>query len=553
MMALPKSLVKVLALPFLALLLSSCAKDTNFNMTPNDSAWEAVDDATTETGDEQLEAIDSKDGLDEELAALNQTGTWDNIAAEDKESCPDTIDFDLPVVLNNKVQMYLDIFQNQQRKQFSRWLARSARYRPMVEKALEEAGLPKDLFYLAMIESGYSQLACSRAKAVGLWQFMKATGKQYNLHVNKYVDERRNAIKSTRAAANYLSDLHQEFDDWYLAIAAYNCGPGTIRSGLRKHHVDNFWDLAGTSHLSLETKRYVPKLIAALLIAKNPEKYGFTDIDYEEPLRYDTITVGPGMSLDAIALICNSTTKQIKLLNQELRLGKTPLNTDKYTVKIPEATAAIAMKNISRLHSVVSTGYKTYKVGRGDTLAKICSHYKINKTTLLRVNKLHGSSLVYGRNLRIPYSTIIYRLIPEGSKAMAAYQDSLVLHKIKRGDTVLKIAKKYNVPPEMIVAWNGLKNSHSIRAGQQLSLYIDNSDVKRDKNSDASLALLTADKKKAKLNGPDSPYEWYNVQDGDSLWTISRKYSASTAEIKRLNNLTSDMIHPGSVLKVKKV
>ncbi len=133
--------------------------------------------------------------------------------------------------------------------------------------------------------------------------------------------------KSTKAAVTYLSDLYKEFDDWYLAVAAYNSGPGTIRNGLKKYNVDNFWDLAGKEYLSLETKRYVPKLIAALLIAKDPEKYGFTDIAYHEPLRYDTLTVGPGMSLEAIALISNSTTKEIQRFNQELRLGKTPLNT----------------------------------------------------------------------------------------------------------------------------------------------------------------------------------------------------------------------------------
>ncbi len=295
--------------------------------------------------------------------------------------------------------------------------------------------------------------------------------------------------KSTRAAATYLADLYQEFNDWHLAVAAYNGGPGTIRNGLKKHNVDNFWDLAGKEYLSLETKRYVPKLIAALLIAKNPEKYGFTDIAYHKPLRYETLTVRPGMSLEAIALISNSTAKEIQKLNQELRLGKTPLNTAQYEVKIPEATRDIAKKNLSRLHSIVTTDYKTHKVRKGDTLTKISKKYNVNKTTILKVNDLHSGKLANGRQLRIPYNTITYQLLPEGSAgAQAVYRDSLVLHLIKKGDTVSKIARRYNVPPNMIVVWNGLQDTHSIRAGQQLALYIDRGDKKKSARSVAAIA-----------------------------------------------------------------
>jgi membrane-bound lytic murein transglycosylase D len=562
MISIPKTLVKGLTLPVLAILLSSCANNQSFSIIPDFSTWQTVENSNPEPDDVELENIESKVCLDEELVALSQTGIWDEKPSPNNIALPDSVVYDFPVVLNKKVDMYLNLFQNAQREQFGRWLARSAIYRPLMEKELEEAGLPKDLIYLAMIESGYNQLACSSAKAVGLWQFMQATGKQYDLQVDKYVDERRDPLKSSRAAATYLSELYKEFDDWYLAVAAYNGGPGTIRNGLKKYDVDNFWDLAGKPYLSLETKRYVPKLIAALLIAKDPEKYGFTDISYHEPLRYDAITVGPGMSFEAIALISNSTTKEIQRLNQELRLGKTPLNTDRYEVKIPVATADIATKNLARLHSIVSTGYKTHKVRKGETLSNISKRYNVNKTTILKVNELHNGKLAYGRNLRIPYSTLTYQLLPEGSSgAMAAYKDSLVLHRIKKGDTISKIAQRYNVPPKMIIAWNGLKNVHSIRTGQQLALYIDHGGKKGGIKSVASVAskanikLVASKDYKKILHQPEtgSPYQWYNVKNGDSLWAISRKFSASTAEIKKLNNLTSDLIQPGSILKLKKV
>jgi membrane-bound lytic murein transglycosylase D len=504
--------------------------------------------------EEETENLGSSTCLNEELTALSETGTWDEDTSSGNAVLSANVISDFPVVLNNKVDVYLNLFQTRQRKQFRRWLARSAIYRPMMEKELEKAGLPKDLIYLAMIESGYNELACSSAKAIGLWQFMPATGRQYDLQIDKYVDERHDPFKSTIAAVSYLADLYREFNDWHLAVAAYNGGPGTIRGGLRKHKVDNFWDLAGKDHLHLETKSYVPKLIAALMIAKEPEKYGFTDISYYEPLRYDTLTVGPGMSLDAIALISDSTTREIKKLNQELKLGKTPLNRDQYEVKIPQATAEIAMKNLSRLHSIVSTGYKNHKVKKGDTLSRIAKRYNVNKTTLLKVNDLHNGKLAYGRNLRIPYNTISYQLISEGSsQAVVAYKNNLILHRIQPGDSISKISRKYNVPPEMIVGWNGLKNVHSIRTGQQLALYIDYGSARNTEVKFSEVASVTADKKKSKIPISDAAYELYNVQNGDTLWTISKKHSTSTADIKKLNNLKSNLIHPGSQLKLKKV
>jgi membrane-bound lytic murein transglycosylase D len=553
MTSISQTIFKGLTLSIFAILLSSCANDNNYSIIPDFSIREASEISTAELYEEKLENIEPKVCLDEELNALSETGTWDEKSLPDNNLLTDGV-FDFPVVLNNKVDMYLNLFQNKQREQFRRWLAKSAIYRPMMEKELEEAGLPKDLVYLAMIESGYNERACSSAKAVGLWQFMQATGRQYDLQIDKYMDERRDPIKSTKAAVTYLSDLYKEFADWHLAVAAYNGGPGTIRSGLKKHNVDNFWDLAAKEYLHLETKRYVPKLIAALLIAKDPEKYGFTDVPYYEPLRYDTLTVGPGMSLDAIALISNSTTEEIQQLNQGLRLGKTPLNRDRYEVRIPQATAEIATKNLSRLHSIASTGYKTHKVRKGDTLSIISKRYGINKTTIKKVNNLHNGKLAYGRNLRIPYSTVTYRLIPEGSsQALAAYRDNLILHRIRPGDTLSKISKKYNVPPEMIVGWNGLKNVHSIRAGQQLALYIDSGDKLIAGEDETPITYFKAEKKKTKNSISEALYEWYNVQNGDSLWTISKKFSASTADIKKWNNLKSNLIHPGSQLKLKKV
>ena len=556
--------------------LSSCTEKVTYRIPPLRPDFPERSEpkiaVTAEAEDPDLRLLETEPEvcLDQELVALSKTGLW-AIKDEPVTLAPilDT-SYDFPIARNKQVDMYLDLFQNSQRKQFGRWLARSTRYQPLINKELTEAGLPLDLIYLSMIESGFNQRAYSRSRAVGLWQFMRPTGRQYHLKIDKYVDERKDAEKSTRAAANYLSDLYEEFGDWHLAVAAYNGGPGKVRGGLRRYKVDNFWDLASHKYLKLETKRYVPKLIAAIIIAKNPEKYGFFNLPYQKELEYDSIKVGPGMPLEAVALISNSTSKEIKQLNQELRQTRTPLNRTSYTVNIPKFSSALAKKNIARLHSTVNTGFKSHKTKNGETLATVCKKYGINKTTLLKVNDLHSSKLVAGQKLRIPYSTVAYQLLPEGSReALAEYKENLVLHKIKPGETISKIAMKYNVPSGMIVQWNGLTSVHKISAGQQLALYINHGGKSPEKINSVSavakkskrkqhqkvdtIAVLHADKKKIHITNASNPYRWYQVQSGDSLWTISRKFRTSTADIKKWNNLKSNLIHPGITLKLKEV
>ena len=561
-----KLLIKVVLFLCTGLLLSSCAAKTSlqiFQKVPEQSSIE-----TNESEDPDLHPVETVSGmcLDEELIALGKTGLWNIETTPVSVSPKENIHFDFPVVMNKQVGMYLDLFQSKQKRQFKQWLARSTRYKSLMETELEKAGLPRDLVYLSMIESAFYPLAYSRSRAVGLWQFMKPTGRAYNLKIDKYVDERRDARKSSKAAASYLSNLYREFGDWHLAVAAYNGGPGKIRAGLRRYKTDNFWDLASHNYLKMETKRYVPKLIAAILIAKEPEKYGFYDIRYEAPLQYDTLNVRPGMSLAAVAMISDSSTKKIKQLNRELRKDITPLNRASYAVNIPHSSALLARKNLSRLHSVVNTDFKSYKIKNGDTLSKICKKYRVNKTTLLKVNNLHSSQLVVGHNLRIPYSTVTYQLLPENfAGAKDIFRKNLILHRIKPGESVSQIAHRYNVPVSMIVQWNGLTSVHKIRAGQQLSLYVNRKAGSTGKNTNTIAAIaghekkikngripsLNADKIKIHIQSSPSPYKWYRVQNGDSLWTISRKFRTSTTEIKKWNNLKSNLIHPGNRLKLK--
>ena len=505
--------------------------------------------------------------LDQELEALASTGAWEDPQAQAEVSQdstePEKVEplYDFPVVVNRQVEMYLDLFQGKQRKYFGRWLARSGHYSDLILNELEASGIPKDLLYLAMIESGFNQRAYSKAKAVGLWQFMSGTGRDYGLSISRYVDERRDAEKSTKAAAAYLKCLYDEFGDWYLAVAAYNGGPGTLRKAIKKTKSRDFWKIAQSRSLRLETKRYVPKLIAAIMIAKEPEKYGFTDIVYEQPLTWEAIEVGPGLSMAAVATLTNSDQTDIKLLNQELRTSRTPMDRERYLVKIPSGTKMLAQSNLPRLHSVVQTEYKTHIVKKGETLTKICRRYNINTTTLLKVNTLTSRNLKPGTRLRIPYQNVAYRILPEGMDARIAAQDDLILHTVKRGETISKISGRYQVPAELIVAWNGLVNMHKISEGQQLALYMSSTSPTARSlrppstaaNESSMLVLSDSRKQLVSQNNQQNPYTWYMVRSGDSLWTISRKFNTSPDRIKRWNNLKSNLIHPGSKLKLKDV
>ncbi len=566
---------RIITCCFSFVLLSSCAQqDTAFLYPlPDGETASPVSSAATDPELLLVEA-EPEQCLTEELEALRRTGTWLNADISGVHRDKFAAEYDFPIVINKQVQAYLDIFQYRQKKTFGRWLARSGKYIPMFKKELREAGLPEDLAYLAMIESGFNQRAYSRARAVGLWQFMKATGKMYNLRIDRYVDERRHAEKSTKAAIAFLSDLYSDFGDWHLAVAGYNAGAGKISRGLKRYKCNDFWSLAEHKYLRLETKRYVPKLIAAIIIAKNPEQYGFNNITYESPLNYETIRVGPGLSLDAVALVTGSSAKEIKSLNRELTTGRTPLNKKHYDVQIPVGTKAVASANLPRLHRVATTGYSTHVIKKGDTISGICKLYKINKTTLLKINNLRSSKLIAGKHLRIPRGKVRYRLLGEGEETRLAGSE-LILHKIKPGETISKIADKYNVPADLIVTWNGLKSIHKIRAGQQLALYIEDAGESVVVSSKTATPKQTRKTtvashcknninvivlaKQKKFRSDESTHQdgthvsWYRVQQGDSLWAIAQKFKLSTRQLKSWNNLKSNRIKPGIKLKIKNV
>jgi membrane-bound lytic murein transglycosylase D len=497
--------------------------------------------------------------LQKELDALRQTGTWESgeqPVADGKSG--NSVHYDFPVTMNKQVQMYIDFFQNEHRKLFTTWLIRSKQYLPMMQQELKAAGLPLDLAYLAMIESGFNQRACSSAQAIGLWQFMSETGKQYDLRIDNFVDERRHAEKSTKAAVSMLGDLYHEFGDWNLAVAAYNAGSGRIGTGLKKYNVTTFWDLAKEQYLSLETIRYVPQLMAAIIIAKDPERYGFEEIKYSAPSPHDTLVVGPGMGLDGLALVTNSSKDELQALNAELIAGKTPLTDRKYEVKIPAGTRDFALNNLPRLRSVVATEFKTHVIGHHESLAAICKKYNLTQTALLKVNTLKNNRFVAGQSLRIPINTVNYQLASDKVEAIAQVESKQVLPKGPSVERVPKISKQNQ--PETVIAINSpLKKVGKAQAGQQLAAAASPPAVptksvalsKGNKQRTDKPVVVTTQKKILPVRATKEEFKLYHIENGDSLWTISQKFKTSPDQIKTWNNLKSDALHPGDRLKVK--
>ena len=243
--------------------------------------------------------------------------------------------FDLPITYNSKVKFWIKFFQNNGKRDFKLWLERSNKYFPKITPVLQAQGLPQDLVYLAMIESGFSPRAVSSANAVGYWQFMKGTAERYGLKVDWWIDERRDIIKSTVAAANYLNDLYKMFDSWYLAAAAYNMGEGRVKRLIKKYKTTNYWVLSKKSDFPSETEQYIPKLIAAIIIAKAPQLYGFRDLQLQQATSYDEYYAPGGLDLESLSLYLNLDKETLNQMNPEIVKGFIPTHIQKHKIRIP--------------------------------------------------------------------------------------------------------------------------------------------------------------------------------------------------------------------------
>lgn len=294
-------------------------------------------------------------------------------------------DLDHPVA-KAAVEKSISLFTQRIKDRFSLWLSRSGRYLELMKEILKSKELPEEIAFLPLIESGFNPAAYSVAKAVGPWQFIATTAKRYGLKIDWWRDERRDPIKSTMAAADYLKDLYEMFGSWNLAMAAYNAGEGKILKALNRTKKDDYWELASTSYLKKETKEYVPKFIAARLIAANPEEYGFERIDYHQPFQYDEVMLDLPVDLDLAAKCAETTVDVIRELNPELRRWSTPPNEKPYTLRIPAGKREIFIENLSAIPEGDWFTIDRYKVKKGDTIRKIAAKTGIPLSVILELN-----------------------------------------------------------------------------------------------------------------------------------------------------------------------
>ncbi|MCH7517422.1 MAG: LysM peptidoglycan-binding domain-containing protein [Candidatus Dadabacteria bacterium] len=437
---------------------------------------------------------------------------------------------EIPVVLNDRVMHFMNYFQTRGRKSFSIWLARSGKYIPNMKKILHQRGMPTDLVYLAMIESGFNVKARSHAAAVGPWQFIKPTAKRYGLRVDSWVDERMDPKKSTEAAANYLSDLYAMFHSWELAAAGYNCGEDRVQNAIDKYQINDFWQISEFT-LPRETKNYVPKLMAALIIAKDPAKYGFVGITYHEPVSYETLRVAPQKSLrDIAAVIGVSSTKLIEL-NPALIHDATPPG-NPYPIHVPLGYGAIVAQKGQQIASLknvnpqIAKRSTTHRVRRGDTLGKIAGKYRTSVSKIKRANGLKSSTIRIGQNLIIPGRYTPTYPSSKNTTYTAKY-------KVKSGDTLGAIAARHRVSASSIRKANGIKGS-LIRSGQ----------------------VLTIPRASGRYYGEDiSPQKStkvakYKVKSGDTLGGIAEKHGIRLASLKSANNIKGSTIKIGQLLTI---
>ncbi len=374
---------------------------------------------------------------------------------------------EIPLAMNQYVAREIKRFQTKERQFFLISYRFSGKYRPYIVEQMRQAGLPEDLSWLPLIESGFKTKAYSKARALGLWQFIASTAYRFDLRRDRWVDERMDPERSTQAAITYLKALHELFGDWTTALAAYNCGEGNVLRVIRQQHVnylDDFWDLY--SRLPLETARYVPRFLAALHIIKNPEQYGFSDLRLDEPLITEKVEVNRQMRLKDIARFLRIPAKTLEELNPSLRYKATPDYT--FTLKLPVDTDATLVANLEQVPrwNPPQRAYVVHRVRFGETLSEIALKYRVPVYRIVRANRLRSASRIRaGQRLKIPLRG---QVIVASSKP-SYKKGSTVNYQVKRGDSLWLIAKRFNTTVAEIKALNNI-HSDLLHSGQVIMI-----------------------------------------------------------------------------------
>ena len=444
------------------------------------------------TGDGFTEKKYETASIDELLALSATLGTPTPPAGlkDAVQSDLETVKHDIPIPLNPRVLGYIQLFQGRLHDFINEGMKRGSKYLPMIQNVFRAEGLPLDLAFVPLVESAFKPNALSRVKAKGVWQFMTATAKENGLRHDWYIDERSDVEKATLAAAKYLRTLNKIFDgDWHLALASYNGGPGRMQRAMKKAGLDNFWKLAEKPRLlPRETREYVPMILAAIVIARNPAQYGF-DFETEEAPAFEKITLPRPVDLRRVAEWTDTTIDQIQALNPELRRWTTPVKDKDYELKVPAGTAEIVSAKLSDAPPADLASLKYYTVKRGDTLLGIARKLRVSKADLAEANYLKVSARVApGQKLMVPHEASVLMAARTDRPAPATEARTTVAesgelangeasnrvktnYQVRRGDTLASIARLFQTTVASIKSWNPRLPGTRLLAGQKLTVY----------------------------------------------------------------------------------
>jgi membrane-bound lytic murein transglycosylase D len=481
---------------------------------------------------------------------------------------------DLPLMMTDQVAGYITYFSGYGRGVFERAFARSGRYHDMIVATLKEQGLPQDLIYLAQAESGFHPQAVSKAGARGIWQFMASRGSGYGLHHNMWVDDRQDPEKSTRAAARHLKDLYNQFGDWYLAMAAYNSGPGTVQAAVKRTGYADFWELYNRNVLPKETKNYVPIILAVTIMTKNPAQYGLDTVAMEHPAEYDTVKISYPVDLRLVAECVNSTPEELQDLNPSLLRLTTPRE-GQFDLHLPAGTKDQYETAIASVPADMRLWWRYHTVHSGDTLAALARTYHVTAKSISEANHLDSTNteLEADAKLVIPVAPGKHPL-----NDTATYARRITRYKVHAGDTVETVAENFGVSAQMLRRWNGIRgNSLSGRRIIALHLPIspsahptevasartsshsnktkrpatapapaETATVKPPATKSAQIERLEA----SRLNPKEKDVVHHKVKSGETLYSIANAYRTTVAALKR-DNRNVAVIRPGMILTVQ--
>lgn len=471
---------KSLSIIILAILISGCASN---KPKPYKTETSLIPDTTSTTQNEKIKTVNdinlslatakNTDELQKAEIIKNEKNVLEGVAMPGKNQAAreeiyflkDAEDlnlecnyFDIPVIYNAQVKKWIEYFTHKGRAYFKLYIERAGRYAPTLGLILEKNGLPRDLIFLAMAESGFNNLAKSRSKAVGPWQFMPATGKSYNLDQNYYVDERKDPIKATDAAAQYLSKLYGDFGEWEIATAAYNAGEGKLGRAIKKYKTTNFWHLSKGKYLKNETKNYVPKIMALAIIGKNLKTFGFNDINFYDPLDFDEARVKPQTDIEKLSKELKINVSEIERLNPELLRWFTPPHVKNYKLRLPPNSLA-RFKLCCSNKDAIKAKFQEYKIKKKKVkLSDLSKKFQINNAYVLaHLNSVSiNSNFHRGEKVKIPFrigEKITLAKIAKPTKKKKKRSKKLY-HIVKKGESLHRIAKAYKVSIKKLTSVN---------------------------------------------------------------------------------------------------